>query len=91
MLKGGEALVRCASFLLLELPFMGCYNIGAPTFLDCVMYLDRLGFVPHDLPELHREAGVLMQIDVLFIAKSHPLVRTCQASISKLGADGMAY
>ena len=91
VLKGGEGLIRAASFLLLELPFMGCYNVGAPSFLEYIAFLDKQGFVPYDLPEMHREAGVLMQIDILFVARSHALVRQCQEAIGRLGADGVAF
>ena len=31
-MKGGEALMRRASFVLLELPFMGQYNEAAPRY-----------------------------------------------------------
>ena len=91
VLKGGEALVRRCAFVLLEMPFMGTYNHGAPSFLEYMTYLDQLGFVPYDLPEMHREAGVLLQVDVLFIRRDHPLCRTCQEAIRRLGADGVAY
>lgn len=91
VLQGGEALVRQCAFLLLELPFMGMYNHGAPSFAESIAYLDGLGFVPYDLPEMHRESGVLLQIDILFVAREHPLVEQCQEAIRKLGADGVAY
>ena len=87
VLRGGEALVRRASFVLLELPFMGQYNEGAPNFLQCLAYMDGLGFIPYDMPETHREGGILIQIDVMFVRRDHPLVRRCQATINRLGSE----
>ena len=46
---------------------------------------------PCDLPEMHRESGVLLQIDILIVARSHPLVAQCQESIRRLGADGVGF
>ena len=85
VMRGGEALMRAAQFVMLELPFAGQYNERAPSFLEVVTYMDSLGFVPYDLPEMHREGGVLLQIDIMFAAKNHPLLRRCQATIDNLG------
>lgn len=42
VLRGGEELARRAQFILMELPFMGEYNRGAPTFSEAVNFMERL-------------------------------------------------
>ena len=49
--------------------------------------MDRLGFVPFDVPEMHREAGVLMQIDFMFVRRDHPVLQRCQEAIDQLAYD----
>ena len=80
-MRGGESIVKRASFVLLELPFMGVYNHGSPSFLEAVTYMDALGFVPLDIVELHRESHVLLQIDCIFVRRDHALVAQCQRAI----------
>ena len=81
VLRGGESLVKRASFVLLELPFMGQYNAQAPSFLEVVAYMDSLGFVPLDVVELHRESLVLLQMDVMFVKRGHAVAAQCQRAI----------
>ena len=87
VMKGGEALIRRADFVLLELPFMGQYNTAAPTFLEHMVYMDGLGFVPYEIPEFHREGAVLLQIDIVFVRRGHWLIDRCQATIDGLGRE----
>lgn len=53
--------------------------------------MDGLGFAPYEITEMHREAGVLLQVDFLFVRKSHPFLATCQEAIDRLGDDGAAW
>jgi FkbM family methyltransferase len=81
VMKGGEALVHRAAFVLLEVPFMGQYNAGAASFLQVIAYMDSLGFVPFDVPELHREVCVLLQMDIVFVRRDHPVAAQAQRAI----------
>ncbi len=82
ILKGGENLVRKTSVVLLECSFAGQYNQGAPTFAEYIAYMDSIGFVPFDIPELHRANGVLVQIDILFLRKTSPHWDTIQKRLA---------
>ena len=81
VIRGGEALIRRAAFVLLEAPFCGQYNAGAPTFIEVISFMDRLGFVPFDILELHRESHVLLQVDVVFVRRNHPVASRAQQAI----------
>jgi FkbM family methyltransferase len=69
VIAGGEDIVRHASHLLVEIPFVE-YNRGAPGAGDYLAALATLGFYPLALVEQHHYQGVLIQADVLFIARS---------------------
>lgn len=81
VLRGGHRVVQNAEVLLLECPFAGVYNLGAPTFADSLRTLDALGFAPLEIPELHRANGVLIQIDLLCLRKTSPLWDPLQARL----------
>ena len=82
ILKGaGPELLAKTDFILLELPFFGQYNEGVPTFLEHLQYLDQIGFVPFDLLEQHYIQNYLLQVDILFIAKGHPLRDQVQTAL----------
>ena len=81
VMMGGEAIVRRAGFVLLEVPFMGQYNAGARGFLEVLQYMQSLGFVPLDVLELHREAHVLLQMDVMFVRTDHLVAANAQRAI----------
>lgn len=78
ILKGGQRTIEHVDVLLLECPFAGQYNAGAPTLLDYVSTLDSFGFAPLDITELHRANSVLCQIDILFLRKSSHLWQRIQ-------------
>ena len=40
--------------VIMELPFAGTWNHGAPTFSQYIAFMDAAGFAPFDLPETHR-------------------------------------
>lgn len=83
VLRGGSRVVQSAEVLLLECPFAGVYNTGAPTFAETVRTLDELGFAPYDIPELHRANGVLCQIDILYLRTSSPLWTRIQGTLTR--------
>ena len=50
---GGEALVRQAGFILLEMPFMGQYNEHTPSFLEhivCALLSQQHKQIPQGMP-----------------------------------------
>ena len=81
VMRGGEAIMRRASFVLLEVPFMGQYNAGSPSFLEVIAYMDTLGFVPFDILELHHEVSVLLQCDIMFVRRDHAVASRAQRHI----------
>jgi hypothetical protein len=82
ILAGGQTLLQGTDVLLLECPFAGQYNRGAPSFADYIRTLDALGFAPLDLPEIHRANGILFQIDILFLRKTSPYWEAIQQRLS---------
>src|SRR5210317_545139 len=71
ILKGGKNIIDKASVNILEVPFMGEYNIGAPNFYEHLNYMENIGYRVYDIVELHRVDNILIQIDIIFIKKGH--------------------
>jgi len=80
ILKGGNKLIQNTDFILIELPFIGQYNENVPDFLSHIQFMDSIGFTTYDIVEQHVIANVLIQIDILFVRKTHPICNV----ISKL-------
>ena len=79
-----------AEVVQLELPFLGEYNVGAPRFSEGISFMDAVGFSPYDIVEQHRLPTTdkqLLQIDVLFLRKTSPIMRRVQADIDMLGGE----
>jgi hypothetical protein len=72
ILKGATSILNKTAFIILEIPFFGQYNDGVPTFLEHIQFMDSIGFVPYDMLESHYINGFNMQLDVMFINKTHP-------------------
>ena len=72
ILKGATNLFDRVDFILLEIPLFGQYNEGVPTFQEHIVYMESIGFIPYDAVENHYMNNFNMQIDMLFINKSHP-------------------
>ena len=85
ILKGGKNLVQNATVIILEVPFMGEYNIGAPNFYEHIKYMENIGYRVFDIVELHRVDNILIQIDVIFIKKGHDFENKVDLIIKKLG------
>lgn len=85
ILKGGKNLVQNATVIILEVPFMGEYNIGAPNFYEHIQYMENIGYRVFDIVELHRVDNILIQIDVIFIKKGHDFENKVDLIIKKLG------
>lgn len=85
ILKGGKNIAEKASIIILEVPFMGEYNIGAPNFYEHINYMENIGYRVYDIVELHRVENILIQIDIIFIKKGHDFERKVDSIIKKLG------
>jgi FkbM family methyltransferase len=84
ILKGATSFLHKVDFILMEMPLFGCYNEGVPGFLTHIQFMDSMGFVPFDLASNHYINGFNMQIDMLFINKSHPWNTKVQELLLKL-------
>ena len=85
ILKGGNSLVQKSSVIILEVPFMGEYNIGAPNFYEHINYMENIGYRVFDIVELHRVDNILIQIDIIFIKQGHDFENKVDIIIKKLG------
>tara|TARA_B100000686_G_scaffold171875_1_gene179082 strand:- start:12246 stop:12908 length:663 start_codon:yes stop_codon:yes gene_type:complete len=85
ILKGGKRLVQNAKVIILEVPFMGQYNIGVPNFFEHIKYMQEIGYSVFDIVELHRVQGILIQIDLIFIKKKNDFEKHVDQMIKNLG------
>lgn len=81
ILKGAQEIASKADFILLEIPFFGKYNEGIPSFMEHIQYMDSIGFIPYDLIEEHIIKTFTIQIDILFIKKTHELNTLVQTAL----------
>ena len=81
ILKGGIDIFSHADYIILELPFFGVYNKGAPTFLEYIQFMDSIDFIPYDTVEKHVSDGIMFQLDIMFInrkfARKHYTGKIC--------------
>jgi FkbM family methyltransferase len=85
ILKGGKNIINKAEVIILEMPFFGRWNEGAPTFAEYIGYMDSIGFEPFDIAEYHKHENVIFQVDFAFIRKGHRLYLEFQSKISDMG------
>lgn len=79
IIKGGPQLVKKAEMILLEVPLSIQFNKGVPDFLEHIKFMDSIGFIPFDVPDIHRLKGLVsFQLDILFIRKDHEIVKRAQ-------------
>jgi FkbM family methyltransferase len=71
ILKGSTEVLRKTDFIIMEIPFFGQYNENVGTFLDHIEFMDSVGFIPYDIMETHDIVGFKLQIDIMFISKTH--------------------
>jgi hypothetical protein len=69
VLRGGEATLRAAKYVLLEVS-LHRWNKDAPMIEEVVRFMDDRGFCLVDIVETHMVAGYMLQVDVLFAHKS---------------------
>lgn len=71
ILKGATNILQKTDFIVLEIPLFGVYNEGVPSFEAHITFMKSIGFLPYDILDSHYMNGFNMQIDMLFINKSH--------------------
>lgn len=71
ILKGSTSILSRTDFILLEIPLFGVYNEGVPNFLEHIKFMDSIGFVAYDILEHHYINNFNMQVDMIFINKTH--------------------
>lgn len=75
VLKGARGCLTGADFVLLEVSIWP-YNAGGPLISEVLGWMDEHGFRTYEIFGLARRSDrVLMQVDVLFVRKGHPLVQ----------------
>lgn len=73
VLRGGLDIVSRATLVQLEVGVQP-YNIGAPSVLEAMVYMDTLGFRLYDITEYHLNSrSMLIQADLLFARKDSGL------------------
>ena len=85
ILKGGKNTILNTSVIILEMPFMGEYNIGVPNFYEHIKYMDEIGYQVYDIIEMHRAEDILIQIDIIFLKKGHIFEKKVNNIIKSLG------
>ena len=85
ILKGGKNTVLNTPVIILEIPFMGEYNVGVPNFFEHIKYMNKIGYQVYDIIEMHRVEGILIQIDIIFLKKGHIFEKNVNNIIKNLG------
>lgn len=85
ILKGGQTVMEHVQVVLLEVPFAGEYNAGAPDFYETMAYMKSIGFNVFGITEMHELEGFLIQIDVLFVRKENMIWDMLKGKIRKIG------
>jgi FkbM family methyltransferase len=66
ILEGATLIYEELKIAVMEIPVTE-YNIGSPTFSEYIEFMMRIGFAPVDFVEVHKFAGKLIQVDVVFV------------------------
>jgi len=78
ILKGATNILQKVDFIILEMPFFGKYNENTPNFLEHIVFMDTIGFIPYDFLDSHHINNFNMQIDMMFINKNHSFNKIVQ-------------
>jgi FkbM family methyltransferase len=81
ILKGSTNILPFTTFILIEIPFFGCYNSNTANFLEHIRYMDSIGFIPYDITSILYVNDFAMQLDMLFIKKGHRLTNIVQEKL----------
>lgn len=71
ILKGASEILPITDFIILEIPVFGQYNQGVPSFLEHIKFMEEIGFITYDIIERHYVNGFNVQVDIMFINKTH--------------------
>jgi len=83
VLKGAARSLSTADFVLLEVSIWP-YNAGGPLVAEVLAQMDQRGFQAYEVFDLTRRPdGVLVQMDMLFVRKSHPFVQDVQTRFAR--------
>ena len=69
ILKGSKETLKQCNFIYLECP-MSNFNKNKLNFQNYIDYLNKIGFIPQEICEIHHYHQFLVQVDILFIRKS---------------------
>lgn len=89
VMRGAARAVAAAEVIVMELPFAGAYNTGAPAFSEYIAALDSAGFVPFDMLEQHHLSlgsrnAIILQVDVVFVRKGSRFLAHVQDAIAHM-------
>lgn len=81
ILQGAGHILNITDFILVQIPVFGKYNENAPSFLDYIVYMNTIGFIPYDIQNKSNINGFLMSCYVVFINKNHPFNQDVQTKL----------
>jgi FkbM family methyltransferase len=84
ILAGGKEIAEKAEVIILELPFVGEYNLGAPVFLEYINYMNKIGFKVFDISEHHYIDEILVQVDFVFVNEQSDILKKIDKIIEKI-------
>jgi hypothetical protein len=82
ILKGSTKILNKTDFIVIEMPLFGQYNECVPNFLEHIKFMDSIGFIPFDIVDNHYLNGFNMQVDMLFINKTHEINSIVQQKLN---------
>jgi FkbM family methyltransferase len=77
ILKGARKVIEQCSVIILETSFYPFF-IGGPQFLDVCQFMDALGYIVHDISDIHYKLldGSMAQADIVFVSKESAIHKT---------------
>ena len=67
ILRGANDTLKSCALVYMECPIVE-YNLGSPKLNEYLDFMEKLGFKPLKIFEQHMHTGILIQIDIMFIA-----------------------
>ena len=89
ILKGASEILGMTDFIILEIPVFGQYNQGVPSFLEHIKFMEEIGFIPYDIIERHYINGFNVQVDIMFIKKTHAFNFLIAESLKDIKEEGV--
>jgi|TARA_B100001093_G_scaffold483503_1_gene516067 FkbM family methyltransferase len=69
ILKGSDRVLKNCKILYLECPISANFNENNFKISDYVSFVKDLGFIPHDINQIHHYHGFLTHLDIMFVRK----------------------